>query len=907
MAAPPITATGLDTIPEDNVAAFSDPALEQILRRGSDGSLTLQDGIPLMSIQQHTGLEGGDSDDDEEGSVDSQHKVLEVAPRQFRSSKVHIELGKGAEPGKYPQLDTDLLKRMTAKAPRPGLSSNPLTCTSCGELKTKRVAIITSGGDAPGMNAALRSCVAVCLSEGARVFGVRQGYKGLYEGGQRILEVNWGSIEDVAQTGGTVIGSARFPEFKNWEVQLTAANNLAQLQINNLICLGGDGSLTGATRFKSNWPGLIKELVETGRLTQEKADQVPNLNIVGMVGSIDNDLCGFSTTIGADTALRRIVDACDYLITTAESHSRSFVVEVMGRNCGYLALAAAIAVGADWVFVPERPPDMEDWETAMLDSMAKRRETRNFNIVIVAEGATDRIRRAIKANYLREIIEKRLKYSTRVTTLGHVQRGGSPSAADRVQACRVGAEAAYEVLSAKPTAYSCILGMRWNQVVKIDLAKAIAKTQEVGVALESRNFDEAMVLRGTAFCDLLKIYWEGLSKPQASLSESANTVLVMCAGSPAAGMNAAIQTVVRKLLGHGCRTLVGRDGFFGAAQGLISEIEWDHVDTWEGSGGCKIGTNRVTPARILKGEGLKMMAEQFEEFKIDALIVIGGFEGYKGLSELCEARDDYPCFCIPMCCIPASISNNVPGTEVTIGCDTSLNCIVDCIDHLKLSAESSRGRLFVVETQGGYCGYLAVMGALAGGADMAYIHEEIVNVELMQHDVEYLRRKFAAGFNKAVLVRNEACSKLYDIRFMQQLFEQEGSRDLSRYFSVRNNVLGHLQQGNRPSPFDRVTAARLGAAGCDFIFDVLSSAEQKDGRVFTNDPSSAVVVGIQGSEETFNPLYELAETVDFERRRPLEQWWLKLNPLVRILALNNGYDPEAHTYTPQSVDVAMDL
>lgn len=194
--------------------------------------------------------------------------------------------------------------------------------------EAKAVAILTSGGDAPGMNAAVRSCVGVCLSRNARIFAVRNGYKGLVTGGDNILELSWRDISDIMQKGGTVIGSARCPEMRTWKGRLHAACNLARLGINRLVVIGGDGSLTGAEKFKEEWPELLKEAVEKNMLDQEAADKVQFLCIVGMVGSIDNDMCGFSSTIGFDTALHRIVTACDALITTAKSHQRTFIVEV---------------------------------------------------------------------------------------------------------------------------------------------------------------------------------------------------------------------------------------------------------------------------------------------------------------------------------------------------------------------------------------------------------------------------------------------------------------------------------------------------------------------------------------------------------------------------------------------------
>ena len=695
---------------------------------------------------------------------------------------------------------------------------------------------------------------------------------------------------------------------KTIEGRLSAALNLVKLGVNHLVVIGGDGSLTGAERFKTEWPELLRKLLATTRITQEQADAVPTFHIIGMVGSIDNDMCGVSMTIGADTALHRIVAACDALITTAESHQRTFIVEVMGRNCGYLAISAAVAVGADWVFVPESPPEMEDWESALCESLEARRKECNYTLVIVSEGATDRVRRPIEATYIKDVLTKRLGHDTRITTLGHVQRGGAPSAFDRVQGCRLGAEAALAILDAPAGSPSRICGLRWNQVVQIDLTKSVEKTQALGKALEERRFKDAADMRGESFKEIQKIYWQ-IRSPSVNVKKKPYHIAVLHAGSPAAGMNAAAKVVIRKLLNDGYTVSGVRDGFLGLAQGDLVQMQWSSVGQWSSFGGCKLGTNRVLPENINDGNGPQLIAETIEDFKINGIMVIGGFEAYQGILTLFESRPDHAQLRIPMCCVPATISMNVPGTEISVGADTALNAIVDSIDRLKLSAASSRGRLFLVETMGAYCGYLSTLGAIAGGADAAYIHEEIVSVETMQQDVSYLREKFEMDFKKAVIVRNESCSRFYDMHFMQALFEQEGSRLGTTSFSVRNNVLGHLQQGNSPSPLDRVRAARFGGAGCRWMDHAVTqtAAAGADGVFEANTVDTAVVIGILGPVDTYTTVEELIDQTDFKMRRPKDQWWLKLMPLLRTLELNNrGKWGDDIGYTADSIIVPDD-
>jgi 6-phosphofructokinase 1 len=215
--------------------------------------------------------------------------------------------------------------------------------------KPTAIGVLTSGGDAQGMNAAVRAVVRAALSRGVAAYAILEGYQGMVEGGDLIRRMEWNSVGGVMHKGGTVIGTARCTDFRERSGRLCAAQNLIERGIDALVIVGGDGSLTGADIFRQEWTTLLQELVETGRISAENARQHSILRIAGLVGSIDNDMVGTDMTIGADSALHRIVEALDSLASTAASHQRSFVVEVMGRNCGYLALMGAIAGGADWV------------------------------------------------------------------------------------------------------------------------------------------------------------------------------------------------------------------------------------------------------------------------------------------------------------------------------------------------------------------------------------------------------------------------------------------------------------------------------------------------------------------------------------------------------------------------------
>ena len=255
----------------------------------------------------------------------------------------------------------------------------------------KGIAVFTSGGDSPGMNAAVRAVVRFGIHLGCNMYLIKEGYQGMVDGGDSFQEADWETVSGIISIGGTVIGSARCQEFRERNGRLKAAQNLIKKQITNLVVIGGDGSLTGANTFRQDWPGLLDELVDTNRISEQDREAFSHLNIVGIVGSIDNDFCGSDMTIGTDTALHRIIETTDSIMTTAYSHQRTFIVEVMGRHCGYLALVGGIASEADYVFLPECPVE-KNWPEHLCMTLTLGREHagQRANIILVSEGALDR-------------------------------------------------------------------------------------------------------------------------------------------------------------------------------------------------------------------------------------------------------------------------------------------------------------------------------------------------------------------------------------------------------------------------------------------------------------------------------------------------------------------------------------
>uniref|UniRef100_A0A8B9SY08 ATP-dependent 6-phosphofructokinase n=1 Tax=Anas platyrhynchos TaxID=8839 RepID=A0A8B9SY08_ANAPL len=770
-----------------------------------------------------------------------------------------------------------LLVLLTLLPPAKKMAQPPKACVHTENLGAgKAIAVLTSGGDAQGMNAAVRAVVRVGIYTGAKVYFVHEGYQGLVDGGDNIKEATWESVSMMLQLGGTVIGSARCQDFRTREGRLKAARNLVKRGITNLCVIGGDGSLTGADTFRAEWSSLLAELLKTGGIMAEEAKKSSYLNIVGMVGSIDNDFCGTDMTIGTDSALHRIMEIVDAITTTAQSHQRTFVLEVMGRHCGYLALITSLACGADWVFIPESPPE-DDWE----DHLCRRlTETRlggsRLNIIIVAEGAIDKHGKPITSDDIKNLVVKRLGYDTRVTILGHVQRGGTPSAFDRVLGSRMGVEAVMALLEATPETPACVVSLSGNQAVRLPLMECVQVTKDVTTAMNEKRFDDALKLRGRSFQNNWNVY-KLLAHIRPPSTKSGYTLAVLNVGAPAAGMNAAVRSTVRIGLIHGHRMLAVHDGFEGLAFGKVEEISWERVGGWTGLGGSKLGTKRTLPKKYFEE-----ISANISSFGIHGLIIIGGFEAFTGSLEMMEGRAKFEELCIPLCVIPATVSNNVPGSDFSIGADTALNTITTTCDRIKQSAAGTKRRVFIIETMGGYCGYLATLAGLAGGADAAYIYEEHFNIRDLQINVEHLTEKMKTTVKRGLVLRNERCNENYTTDFIYNLYSEEGKG----IFDCRKNVLGHMQQGGTPTPFDRNFGTKMGAKAVAWITGKIKECS-RHGRIFANTADSACLLGMRKRSLVFQPITELKEQTDFEHRIPKEQWWLKLRPILKILAKYN--------------------
>jgi len=731
----------------------------------------------------------------------------------------------------------------------------------------KRLGVLTSGGDAPGMNAAVRAVVRTALDRGLEVYAISEGFQGMIDGGIRIRPMTWDSVGGILQRGGTIIGTARSDAFRTHSGRLQAVKTLLQQGIDNLVVIGGDGSLAGAALFQQEWPGLVAELREQGQLASDLCDRYSHLTLIGLPGSIDNDMYGTDMTIGADTALHRITQAVDAISSTAASHQRTFVVEVMGRHCGYLALMGALASGADWAIIPSNPPAGEKWEERMCEVLKTGRAAgRRDSIVIVAEGARDRQGNRITSEFLKGVLKEQLGEDVRVTILGHIQRGGSPSAFDRNLSTILGYAAAEAIASATPGIPPYLIGMRGNRITKTPLQECIDRTRAVTAAIAARDYETAMTLRGSnyqAAFRTLRTLVQALPHAPAP-GQTRLRLAVIHAGAPAPGMNTAVRAAVRLGVDQGHIMFGVRNGFQGLIAGDVSEMDWMSVNGWAPLGGAELGTNRKMPS----GKDFYAIARVFEEHQIQGLLLIGGWSGYEAVHRLHSARDTFPAFQIPMICLPATIDNDLPGSELSIGADTALNSIVEAVDKIKQSAVASR-RCFVVEVMGRDCGYLAQMSGLATGAERVYLPEDGITLGDLQTDLATLITGFQQGKRLSVMIRSENAHPRYTTSFLSTLFAEEGKG----LFDVRQAILGHLQQGGNPTPFDRILATRLAAIGIEFL-----ATEAR------NSSPAGVFVGLQAGQVQFHNLEDFPRMIDPTHQRPKEQWWLEVRPIATVLA-----------------------
>jgi len=713
---------------------------------------------------------------------------------------------------------------------------NQIKKTPPNEKPAKKIAIMTSGKETSGMNAAIRALVRCGLTEKIVPYVIFNGYKGLVKGDHSIKKAGWEDVRDLLTLGGTVLDTNDCSYIATREDRLKAAKNLYENEIKFLIIIGDNESFSYAEILQNEWNDLIQELINNNSIenTNDNNDIYP-LSVIALPATIDNDIAMTDLTLGTCTSLQRICEALDSLESTATSHQRCFIIKVVGKRCGWLALMAAIAVGADCMFIPERPPPFQKdiditWEKEMCEIIKTKREKGNRkNIIVVSEGATDKNLNPITASYIKEIIEKNLNIDTRITTLGHIQREGIPCAFDRFLATVQAAEIIKEVMDSKgDEKISTLIGINNNMLTKIPLSESVKLTTSISEALSNKEFDKVMNLRDPDFKASYNAYIESTlfsSDAKKLDEENCLRIGIIHVGSPAGGMNAATRAAVRLCLNRGHTPVGIFNSFSGLVNGEVRPLTWQEVRGWTTIGGSNLGINRSQPTPVLNSKKLYkkynidpnelidigLIAYHLQEQNIQGLLIIGGYEAYCSLYTLYEAKSIYPSLCIPMVQIAATVSNNIPGTEYSIGSDTALNTIVQACDHIKLSASASQRRVFVVEVQGGNCGYLSTMGGLACGVTCTYGPENGISLSKLKNDIRHLTRRYKEAELKGIknegriIIRNEFTnSSTYSTKVIAAILNEEGKG----LFDSRTAVLGHLQQGGVPSPLDRIRAVR---------------------------------------------------------------------------------------------------
>ncbi|ORY59356.1 PFK-domain-containing protein [Neocallimastix californiae] len=792
----------------------------------------------------------------------------------------------------------------------------------------KKIAIMTSGKEVSGMNAAIRALVRCSLTEKITPYIVFNGFKGLVKGDHSIKKAGWEDVRDLLPLGGTVLDTSDCSYISTRENRLKAAQNLFEQGIKYLIIIGDNESFSYAEILQNEWNDLIHELIKNNFIKCSFSDNMTySLSIIALPATIDNDIAMTDLTLGTCTSLERICEALDSLESTATSHQRCFIIKVVGKRCGWLALMAAIAIGADCTFIPECPLHSKKILILLGKKKCKREKGNRKNIIVVSEGATDKNLNPITATYIKEVIEKNLKIDTRITTLGHIQREGIPCAFDRFLATVQAAEIIKEVLNAKENdTMSILIGIRNNMLTKIPLSESVKLTMSISEGIANKEFDKVLNLRDQEFRASYNAYMEStlFSSDAKQLDvENRLRIGIIHVGSPAGGMNAATRAAVRLCLNRGHTPVGIFNGFSGLVNGEVKPLTWQEVSGWTTIGGSKLGVNRSQPTPVLNSRKLYkkykndttelidigLIAYHLQEQNIQGLLIIGGYEAYCSLYTLYEAKSIYPSLCIPMVQIAATVSNNIPGTDYSIGSDTALNTIVQACDHIKLSASASQRRVFIVEVQGGNCGYLSTMGGLACGVTCTYGPENGISLSKLKNDIRHLTRRYKEAELKGIknegriIIRNEFTnSSTYSTKVISAILNEEGKG----LFDSKTAILGPLQQGGIPSPLDRIRAVRQAVECINWLEKKTKenkkiSSYRKYLKVSKTDElpkkvdKEAYVIGIRGDKLEFTQVNELIKETNIDLRKTSHNWWMKYYPLIKILSKYYYFDVNDET------------
>lgn len=420
--------------------------------------------------------------------------------------------------------------------------------------------------------------------------------------------------------------------------------------------------------------------------------------------------------------------------------------------------------------------------------------------------------------------------------------------------------------------------------------------------LKEKDFETVFKARGEHFAKIFDLFIrtcrrdsEFCDKPLPVNLNPAYRIGIVTVGAPAGGINAAVRSAARLALRKGWTPIAIKNGIHGLAKCHVEELDWFKTIGMQVRGGSALGTSRIHPRPLHDSPKVYPNTKSFVEcgilaynmnkLNIDALIIIGGFEAITSQLILTDARRVFPAFRIPIVCIPATISNNVPCTEFSIGCDTALNVVVEACDRIKMSADATRERLYIIEVQGKNCGYLAAVAGLTSGASRAYIPEIGVTLKKLCNDFDFIKKFSMAasidgessGSGRIVLI-SDGTSKTYTCNFICHVFQEylEGALD------IKPIVLGHLQQGGVPSPFDRLLATLITNEAIEWIEESMEKCKRYDIESFPISEFSSVT-GSDNSTCRVTNIYDVIDQADMKARRPKVSWWINLYNLISSL------------------------
>jgi len=421
--------------------------------------------------------------------------------------------------------------------------------------------------------------------------------------------------------------------------------------------------------------------------------------------------------------------------------------------------------------------------------------------------------------------------------------------------------------------------------------KAVEKTKMIAKEMAEGNFDDVVKIRGSFLLNSLYVYLmtqntvTHRSLTSNSARHSPHRIGIVMVGSPACGMNSCTRGFVSICLSFGYQPVLIHNGWSGLAKDDQTILaEWKDVQFWTKDG----GSNIVARPDTAKDTGLRAIAHDLAKHRISGLVIVGGFEAFESACQLLTGRATYPELCVPITVVPATIANNVPGCDFSLGADTALNQICKACDDLKQSAKSVQKCVYVVEVGGDSCGYLATMAGIATGADATYIKEEPFTVNDIKDKVQFLKNKFrTTKVKQGLLLRNEKANPNITLDVMYRIMAEEGMPD----FQTRQVVLGYTQEGNRASAHDRYWGVEVGVKSASWIIKTMEKCGAKEGnfKVYTNDPDTVTVqskaCGGKGQTEMNSvPVASLIEKTNFRYRRPKNQWWMRMRVVNKILA-----------------------